>query len=93
MASKESLKEFVLFIYSLNNLEQKKKVKVIRDLFGYKNHINGKDYSHEGLLQKTNSQKLAQNVILVPLSDSFKFTNYFNQNQVKVEVKEVFVKE
>jgi len=93
MASRDALKEFVLFIYSLNNLQQKKKVKVIRDLFGYKNKINGKEYNHEGLLQKTQSKKLAQNVILVPLSESFQFTNYFNQNQVKVEIKEVYLKE
>ena len=92
MDGKEGLREFVLFIYSLNNLEQKKKVKVIRELFGYRNKINGKEYSHEGLLQKTNSEKLAQNVIMVPLSQSFKFSSYFNEHQIQIQIKEVYTK-
>jgi len=39
-----------------------------------------------------NSKKLAQNVILAPIESTLEFTNFFNSNNIKTEVKEVWLK-
>ncbi|HLC96611.1 MAG TPA: hypothetical protein VJH97_04775 [Candidatus Nanoarchaeia archaeon] len=93
MANIDSLSQYVLYIYSLKSLPQKRKVKVIRELFGYKNEVEKKTYHHKGLLQNANAQKLGQNVILVPMENSLDFANYFNKNGLQVEARQVWLKQ
>ena len=93
MKDVDSLRQFVLFIYSLTSLSQKKKVKAIRGLFGYKDKKDKKTYYHKGLVDKTYSQKLAQNVILVPIINKKYFDDFFKANGIKYEEKEVWLNE
>ncbi len=96
MASIEELKNlrpYALFIYSLKNLSQKIKVKAIRELFGYKDKKKEKIYEHRGLVDRTYSKKLAQNVILTPIIQKQYFDDFFKSNHIKYEVKEVWLKE
>jgi len=89
---KEELNHFMLIFYTLKLLPQKEKVKVLRELQGYKEKKHGKEYSHDGLVQKLNSEKLGSNVILVSVNNYVEFQNFFSKNNVKIEVKEVWVK-
>jgi hypothetical protein len=89
---KEQLKHYMLIFYTLKFLPQKEKVKVLRELQGYKEKKHGKEYSHDGLVQKLDSQKLGSNVILVSIHNYTKFQNFFNKNNVKTEVKETWLK-
>jgi len=82
----------MLIFYTLKYLPQKDKVKVLRDLQGYKEKKHGKEYSHDGLVQKLSSEKLGSNVILVPITNYVEFQNFFSKNNVKTEVKEVWLK-
>ena len=88
----EKLRHYVLFTYSLSNISQKLKVKFIRELSGYKNVKGKKTYFHNGLLQETKAEKLAQNVIMVPIENALQFSGFFNSNKIKVEAKEIWVK-
>ena len=89
---KEELKHHMLIFYTLKYLPQKEKVKVLRDLHGYKETKSGKLYEHSGLLQKLNGQKLGSNVILIPISNLVEIQNFFTKSNVKTELKEVWVK-
>tara|TARA_Y100000310_G_scaffold218786_1_gene220114 strand:- start:294 stop:569 length:276 start_codon:yes stop_codon:yes gene_type:complete len=89
---KEGLKQYMLVFYTLKFLPQKEKVKVLRELQGYNEKKHGKEYSHQGLVQKLDSQKLGSNVILVPIHKYVEFQNFFSKNNIKVEVKEAWVK-
>ncbi|MFH2028081.1 MAG: hypothetical protein ABIJ08_03010 [Nanoarchaeota archaeon] len=93
MGSKQQLNHYVLFIYSFKSLSARQKVKVIRGLYGYKNSKQGKLYEHKGLIQTNSAKKLSQNVILVPIENSFVFTNFFSLNKIIFEVKEAWLKE
>ena len=53
--------------------------------FGY----NGEPTLNEHLLDFL---KIASNVILVPVEELILFQNYFNSNNIKVELKEVWLK-
>ena len=89
---KGQLKHYMLIFYTLKLLPQKEKVKVLRELQGYKEKKHGKEYSHNGLVQKLDSQKLGSNVILVPINNYVEFQNFFSKNNIKVEVKEAWLK-
>lgn len=93
MKEVDSLRQFTLFIYSLTSLSQKKKVKAIRELFGYKDKKEKTVYYHKGLVDKTYSQKLAQNVILVPIINGKYFEDYFKANNIKYEKREIWLNE
>ena len=89
----KSLRQYALFIYSLKGLSQKVKVKVIRELFGYKDKKKKKIYEHKGLVEGAYSKKLAQNVILVPIIQKQYFVDFFKKYNIKYEVKEAWLKE
>ena len=72
------LKHHMLIFYTLKYLPQKNKVKVLRKLKGYKEKKHGKEYSHQGLVQKLNAEKLGSNVILVPIHNYAQFQNFFS---------------
>ncbi|MBS3098390.1 hypothetical protein J4209_06370 [Candidatus Woesearchaeota archaeon] len=81
----------ILIQYSLSGLEQKDKVKVLRELFGYKDFKNGNSYSYEGILQKYKGVKLGRNLVLVPIEESVRFQNFFSSKNIKVAAKEVWI--
>ena len=89
---KEGLKHCMLVFYTLRYLPQKDKVKVLRELHGYNESKYGKQYEHLGLVQKSDGQKLGSNVILIPIHNFAEIQNFFSRNNVKTEIKEVWVK-
>lgn len=89
---KEELKHNMLVFYTLRYLPQKQKVKFLRELQGYSEKKNRKQYEHKGLVQKLNAEKLGSNVILVSIDKFVEFQNFFSKNNVKIEVKEVWLK-
>ena len=86
------LKHCMLILYTLKYLPQKEKVRILRELMGYKETKKGRLYEHSGLLQKLSSHKLGSNVILVPINNLAEIQNFFSKNNVKTELKEVWVK-
>jgi len=89
---KEELRHCMLIFYTLKSLPQKEKVRVLRELQGYSERKNKKLYEHKGLVQKLEAEKLGSNVILVSINNFSEFQNFFTKNNVKIEVKEVWVK-
>jgi len=89
---KEELKHYMLVFYTLKYLSQKEKVKVLRELKGYKETKQGKLYEHSGLLQEINGEKLGSNVIIIPIHNFTQIRDFFGNNNVKIDVKEVWLK-
>ena len=88
----KELRHCMLISYTLKYLPQKEKVKVLRELVGYKETKSGKSYEHSGFLQKLNGQKLGSNVILIPVNNLAEIQNFFSKNNVKTELKEIWIK-
>ena len=89
---KEGSGEYALFSYSLKSLQPKDKVKVIRELFGYKDKKKSKTYYHKGLVEELRGRKFGANVILIPREHALTISNYFGARQLKVEILEVLLK-
>lgn len=82
----------MIFTYSIRDKSQRDKVRILRELFGYKEAKGKKEYLHEGMQQKNYSKKLGTSVILVPAGFALYFNNYFQQNRIKFEVLELWMK-
>ena len=89
---KEELRYCMLILYTLKSLPQKDKVRVLRGLQGYSEKKQGKLYEHKGLVQKFEAEKLGSNVILVTINTFSEFQNFFSENNIKIGVREVWVK-
>lgn len=89
---KEELRHCMLILYTIKHLPQKEKVKVLRELQGYSERKNKKLYEHKGLVQRLEAEKLGSNVVLVLIDKFTEFQNFFSKNNIKIEVKEVWVK-
>lgn len=88
----EGLNHCMLIFYTLRYLPQKEKVKVLRELNGYREKKQGKLYEHKGLVQELKAEKLGSNVILVFIGNFVQFQNFFSKNQVGIKIKEVWTK-
>ena len=87
---KPNLKHFVLISYALKDLNQKEKVKFLRELVGYREKKKGKLYEHAGILANVKEQKLGSNVILISIDELESIQNFFSRSNVKVQIKEVW---
>ncbi len=86
------LNHCMLIFYTLKYLPQKEKVRVLRELNGYREKKQGKLYEHKGLAQSLNAEKLGSNVILVSIGNFAQLQNFFSRNQVGIKIKEVWLK-
>lgn len=89
----KKIKHYVLINYSLKNLKQKKKMQFSRKLFGYSIKKNKKLYEQEGIIQQTNARKIAKNILLIPLEEITGIKKLFDDFKVKMEMREVWLKE
>lgn len=88
--SPRDVKNYSLFEYSLAKFNKKQKMKIIRNLLGYKIKKEKKTYEIKGFLNEINGIKLMQNVVLVPINKSFELHNFFTRNKVTPKIKEVW---
>lgn len=89
----ENKKHKVIMNFSLEKLNQKKKMKFIRKLYGYKTKTEKKKYQQKGLLEKNKGEKLSSNCILVPIEKVKIFRNLFNKYKLTPEVREIWLNE
>jgi predicted nucleotidyltransferase len=71
------MKQYVIFSYSLSRLSQKKKMALLRRLFGYRLKRGKKVYENPGLLKEIGGEKLGRNAIMVPSGHSRKVGDFF----------------
>ena len=81
---KLELKHYVLISFTLKNLPQKDKVKVLRKLYGYEEKKGSRLYCHQGLSSNLNAKKLGSNVILASIKNLPEFVNFFSKSKYLV---------
>lgn len=88
----KNLKHYALFTYSLANLPQTKKMKLLRNLFGYITEKGKKKYRHLGLIDKIKGKKLGSNTVLIPIEKSRSIQKFFNLYRVTPEIREIWTR-
>lgn len=86
----EKLRHNMLFSFRLSHLEPKNKVKVLRQLYGYKTKKQKKVYTNEGLLDAVGGLKLNPSTIMVPLAHYKMIYDFFGKNKVEFRVREIW---
>ncbi|MBS3079377.1 nucleotidyltransferase domain-containing protein [Candidatus Pacearchaeota archaeon] len=84
---------YYLIYYSLNNLQRKDKMKLIRELFGYSLKKLKIEYTQKGILNSIGGRKLGSNVILVPSIDVKKIKDIFKENKVSYKILDAWIRE
>ena len=89
----KDIKHYMLFYYSLSNLDRKSKMKLIRRMFGYVLKKGKKEYKQKGFLEGVGGVKLASNVVLVSFRDAVKVKSIFSEFKVKYRIMEAWLRE
>ena len=88
---KEGLSHYALFNYSINKLEQKKKMKFIRTFWGYRLKKGEKIYEKKGLIAEIGGIRLDSS-ILIPVEKSREIQKAMIGFKVTPEIREVWIK-
>ena len=92
-AWQDGLEHFALFSYSLSKTPQKRKMRLLRSLFGYSTRMGRKVYRQSGLIGKIGGTKLGSNSILVPVGKSKDVQKAFIAHGVTPEIREVWIRQ
>lgn len=92
-ARQEGLAHFALFSYSLSKTPQKRKMRLLRSLFGYSAKMGKKVYRKAGLIEEIGGVKLGSNSILVPVGRSGDVQRVFTAHGVTPEIREVWIRQ
>ena len=89
--SSESLVPYALASYSLGKLSQNKKMRFLRELFGYTDKKKKKVYEREGLLSQIGGDKTAPTQIMIKYDSLSKVLDVFRSFKVPYEVRKVWM--
>ncbi len=90
--SETKIRPYVLVSYRISELSQKNKMSFLREIYGYKNKKNKKEYVKEGLIKKINAKKLGVNVVMVQKEEISKIKSLLSKYKISYELKEILAK-
>lgn len=88
----ENLNHYFIINYSLNELSNKKKMKAIRQLYGYRIKKGKKTYEQPGILSSYNGKKLSNNVILIPGESLKEAKKFFQSHKIPYKIHESWIR-
>jgi len=92
-ARQDGLAHFALFSYSLSRTLQKRKMRLLRSLFGYSTRIDNKTYRKAGFIEEIGGVKLGSNSFLAPVGRSRDVQRIFTAHGVTPEIREVWIRQ
>ena len=85
----ENAEYYLLITPSFKKFSKSQKVKIWRNLYGYKQKVGKKVYKTEGLLKKLNGKRV-ENGIIVKMSNKKHIVDFLNKKRVNYTVNEVW---
>ena len=82
----DKLSHKLLFLLNLGGISRATKIKVWRNLYGYKQKVGKKVYVSKGKIEK----KLGRGAFLVPIQNSQEVINYLKKNKIKYSLLDVW---
>lgn len=89
----EAIRDFIPFtIYyiSTKKLLPKTKVRIWRNLYGYKQKSGKKIYENKGLIKELNGKRLGDGVFAVPKRYDSEIISFLNKNKIKYNIEDSF---
>ncbi len=88
----DNLRHYALLYFKLEKLPRKEKMKIIRELYGYKNIKNKKTYYHKGFIEQTGCIKIGPNNILAPLIEITNIKKIFSDYRITPKIIEIWMR-
>lgn len=84
---KKGLKHFVLISYKPIK-DNKKRVKVLRKLYGYSQKIKGKTRKYKGIIERINAKRVSDRTLIVKIKDVGEIISLLKNNKVNYRLYE-----
>ncbi|OGI15175.1 hypothetical protein A3K63_03535 [Candidatus Micrarchaeota archaeon RBG_16_49_10] len=81
---------YTMVRYEFGKLKPKKKMVIIRKLFGYSKAAGGKVYRKEGLLKQMGGKKLRKGMFIVPTQKTSEVLDFLKDSGVKFQLQEIW---
>ncbi len=88
----DGLSQYCLVHYSLSQLSQKKKMLLLRTLYGCCTTKSKKKYESPGIISSLNAKKIGANQLLVSIADLKKITDLLKQFKLPFSIQEVWLR-
>ncbi|MFH0836666.1 MAG: nucleotidyltransferase domain-containing protein [Candidatus Aenigmatarchaeota archaeon] len=87
----KKMNHYALIMLDLSKLSPKKKVKVIRELYGYEIKQPKKLYKIQGIVETFGGVKLNPNTIIIPMKKYRVFYDFLSKNRLLFRIREVWM--
>ena len=86
----EKMKSYLMFSLSFAGVPRIKKVRLWRNLYGYRQKVGKKRYEKKGLIETFGGKKIEKGVIIVPSEKSQEIRNFLKRNRIEFTVNEIW---
>ncbi|MBU4374197.1 MAG: nucleotidyltransferase domain-containing protein [Euryarchaeota archaeon] len=83
-------KYYSLFVLNFSKMDRNKKIKIWRELYGYKQKIGEKLFVSKGLLEEVLGKKIQRSVIAVPAENKKKILDFIKRKKIKYSIFEIW---
>jgi len=87
LATPDKLNHKLLFLLNFKGISRAIKIKIWRNLYGYKQKVGKKVYISKGKIEK----KLGRGAFLASIQDSQEVISYLNKNKIKYSLLDVWI--
>lgn len=81
------LKRQALVLFDINHLKQKKKMALIRALYGYSSIKGVKKYKNKGILSELGGEKIEHNAVVIPFEHLKVLRSTFRKHKTRFTIK------
>lgn len=85
------LKHKTVIILDVSEKTRNEKVKLWRELYGYKQKVGDKNYVSKGIIEKLNGKKIGKSTIMMPINNTPEIINYLKKNKIKYKIYEIWI--
>lgn len=83
-------KYYSLFVLNFSKMDRNKKIKIWRELYGYKQKSGEKLFVSKGFLEEVLGKKIKRSVIAVPAENKTKILDFIKRKKIKYSIFEIW---
>lgn len=86
----EGAKYHILFVLDFSKMDRSRKIKLWRELYGYRQKVGEKVFVSKGILEEISGKKIERGVIAVPAEQKGKILEFIKKNGIKHKIIEIW---
>ncbi len=86
----KGVKYHFMFVLDFRKMERSRKIKLWRELYGYRQKVGEKVFVSKGILEEISGKKIERGVIAVPAEQKEKILEFIKKNGIKHKIIEIW---